>query len=152
MTGIVHPDVRFVAPDTLPWVEGGGMKLRVLRVDIDENIWVIENKFSPGFTAPGHKHTGKVDAFTLSGRWHYLEYLIDYEAGSYVYEPANSVHTLHVPADNSGETHVIFVMQGANLNLDADGNVESVTDAVSILAAYEYMCEAQGFGTPTVLR
>ena len=46
-------------------------------------------------------------------------------AGSFLYEPAGSVHTLTVLED---DTHVWFQMYGANLNLDADGNVESVFD------------------------
>jgi 2,4'-dihydroxyacetophenone dioxygenase len=33
-------------------------------------------------------------------------------------------------------------MYGVNLNLDADGNVESVSDGSS-LVAYEALCEAQ---------
>jgi len=35
--------------------------------------------------------------------------------------------------------------------LDADGNVESVTDGSSSLAGYLAMCEAQGLGRPDVL-
>jgi hypothetical protein len=69
-----------------------------------------------------------------------------------VYEPAFSTHQLHVPASNDGQTEVIFVMRGANLNLDDDGNVTSITDAEGTLAAYVALCEMQGFGTPAVLR
>ena len=39
-------------------------------------------------------------------------------AGSYLYEPAGSVHTLHVPATNTESTEVSFAIRGANLNLD----------------------------------
>ena len=46
-------------------------------------------------------------------------------AGSFLYEPAGSVHTLQCIED---DTHVWFQMYGANLNLDADGNIESVVD------------------------
>jgi hypothetical protein len=49
------------------------------------------------------------------------------------------------------DTRVLFHMYGANLNLDADGNVESVTDGPSTLAGYLAMCEAQGLGRPDVL-
>ena len=40
---------------------------------------------------------------------------------------------------------------GVNLNLDADGNVESVSDGAGSLAAYIALCEAQGFPPPNVL-
>ena len=43
-------------------------------------------------------------------------------------------------------------MYGANLNLDDDGNIESVTDAgAGTYAAYMALCEAQGYGRPNVL-
>ena len=44
-----------------------------------------------------------------------------------------------------------FQMYGANLNLDADGNVESVVDGALTLAAYYMLCEAEGLPRPTVL-
>ena len=55
--------------------------------------------------------------------------------GSYLYEPAGSIHTLHVPSSNTEDTEVCFVMNGANLNLNADGEVESVLDAGAMLEA-----------------
>ena len=73
-------------------------------------------------------------AFTQRGCWRYLEYPdVVNTAGSYLYEPAGSVHTLHVPDDNDGDTDVWFTIHGANLNLDAEGKVELVIDAHSIL-------------------
>ena len=44
-----------------------------------------------------------------------------------------------------------FHMYGSNLNLDADGNVESVADGATALKAYLGMCEAQGLPRPNVL-
>ena len=46
---------------------------------------------------------------------------------------------------------MFFAIWGANLNLDADGNVESVVDAGVILQAYYAMCEAAGFPKPDVV-
>lgn len=158
MTALDHnipsdADVRFVpADDGLPWAEFPGGKLRLLRVDLGIGEWVVQNVFDPGFTAPRHRHTGHVDAYTIRGTWQYREYGVDYGPGSYVYEPAFSTHTLHVPASNDGPTEVIFVMRGANLNLDDGDQVTSVTDAESTLAAYVALCEMQGLGTPPVIR
>ncbi len=72
-------------------------------------------------------------------------------AGSYLYEPAGSIHTLTVPETNTEETDVWFAIHGANLNLDADGNVESVVDGSLTLAAYYMLCEAEGLPRPGVL-
>ena len=69
-------------------------------------------------------------------------------AGSFLYEPAGSVHTLQCVEDN---THVWFQMYGANLNLDADGNIESAVDGALTLAAYYMLCEAEGLPRPNVL-
>ena len=146
-------DVRFVPSDgPCPWVDIPGGKMRLLRVNPDIGEWVVHNVFEPGFVAPRHKHTGHIDAYTVRGSWQYIEYGIPYGPGSYVYEPALSVHTLTVPADAAEDAEVIFVMRGANLNLDADDNIESISDAETVLAAYIWLCESQGLPAPTVLR
>ena len=84
----------------------------------------------------------------MSGAWKYKEYDYVNRAGSFLYEPANSVHTLQCIED---DTNVWFHMYGANLNLDADGNVESVTDGASALAGYYALCELAGIPRPNVL-
>lgn len=139
--------------DELPFVDLGNMELQLLQVDLATGIWVVRNKFEPGSMVQTHKHTGAVFAFTLAGSWHYLEYADDVNlAGSYLYEPAGSVHTLHVPESNSETTDVWFTIHGANLNLDGDGGVELVIDAHGILAFYRDMCAQQhGIDDPPVV-
>jgi 2,4'-dihydroxyacetophenone dioxygenase len=144
--------VRHVGDDDAPWVDTGiGVDLKVVRFDAMKGTWVIRNRFRPGVQLQIHRHTGPVDGFTLSGRWHYLEYDFFSTAGSYIYEPANSVHTLDVPQDNEVDTDVLFVIEGALLNLDPDGKVESYTDGPAILEAYFAMLEAAGEPRPNGL-
>jgi len=145
----VQPTAVHVAADELPFVDiGDGNQLKVLQVKEREGLWIVENIFQPGFEVPTHRHTGPVWGYTTSGAWKYKEYDYVNRAGSFLYEPAGSVHTLTcVEAD----TRVWFHMYGANLNLDADGNVESVTDGAGTLAAYYLLCEAQGLPRPNVL-
>ena len=144
--------VRHVGNDDAPWVDTGyGVELKVVRFDAMAGTWVIQNRFHPGTRLQIHRHTGPVDGFTLAGRWHYLEYDFYSTAGSYIYEPANSVHTLDVPADNEGLTDVLFVIEGALLNLDPDGKVESFTDGPAILEAYYALLEAEGKPRPNGL-
>ena len=96
----------------------------MLQVKAREGLWIVQNIFQPGFEVPTHRHTGPVWGYTTSGAWKYKEYDYVDRGVSFLYEPAGSVHTLTcVDAD----TEVWFHMYGANLNLDADGNVESVT-------------------------
>ena len=48
-----------------------------------------------------------------------------------------------MPDENDGLTDVWFAIYGANLNLDADGNVESVVDAGLVRDSYFALCEAE---------
>ena len=130
-----------------------GTRFQVLQVDLANGVWVVRSQFPAGITVQTHKHTGHVYAFTQKGRWHYLESPEAVNvAGSYLYEPAGSVHTLHVPADNAEVTDVWFTIHGANLNLDADGNVESVADAHGVLAFYRAACASEhGVDDPPVI-
>jgi quercetin dioxygenase-like cupin family protein len=137
---------------SLPFIDEGSFKLQLLHVNIESGLWVIRTRFAPGTTVQKHKHTGEIFAFTSSGSWFYKEYPEDINiAGSYLYEPAGSIHTLHVPDTNTEVTEVCFVMNGANLNLNGQGEVDSVLDAGGMLDVYLSLCDAQGLGTPTVL-
>jgi 2,4'-dihydroxyacetophenone dioxygenase len=139
-------DLPFI---TLP--DGTGLQL--LQADLAQGIWVVRNHFPPGTTVQTHKHTGHVYAFTQKGSWYYKETpdLVNLP-GSYLYEPAGSVHTLHVPDTNDDITDVWFTIYGANLNLDENGNVVFVVDAHSLLPYYRYMCAQQhGVENPPVV-
>ncbi|MGQ0805410.1 MAG: 2,4'-dihydroxyacetophenone dioxygenase family protein [Actinomycetota bacterium] len=143
------PTAVHVGADELPWADiGGGSKLKVLQVKEQEGLWIVANIFQAGYEVQKHRHTGPVWGYTVSGAWKYKEYEYVNRAGSFLYEPAGSVHTLQCIED---DTLVWFHMYGANLNLDAEGNVESVTDGAGTLAAYYALCEAEGLPRPNVL-
>ena len=137
-----------IGADDLPFVEIGGGKLRVLQVKRGEGLWIIENVFQKGYEVQTHRHTGPVFGYTTSGAWKYKEYDYVNRAGSFLYEPAWSVHTLQCLEDG---TRVWFQMYGANLNLDADGKVDSVADGPTTLEFYFAACEAQGLPRPSPL-
>jgi quercetin dioxygenase-like cupin family protein len=128
-----------------------GVQFQLVQANIASGYWVVRLRAAPGNTIQRHRHTGEVFAFTLAGSWKYLEYPEVNVAGSFLYEPAGSIHTLHVPATNTEVTDVWFVIHGANLNLDADGNVESVLDAGTALEIYRAQCAAAGLPKPDVL-
>jgi 2,4'-dihydroxyacetophenone dioxygenase len=143
------PTAIHVGTDELPFVDiGGGSKLKVIQVKEREGLWIVENIFQAGYEVQKHRHTGPVWGYTSSGAWKYKEYDYVNRAGSFLYEPAGSVHTLQCIEHN---TRVWFHMYGVNLNLDADGNVESIIDAGGILQAYYMMCEAEGLPRPDVV-
>lgn len=130
----------------LPWVDlGDGSRMQLLHVDLNQGLWVVRTRFAPGYAVQTHYHTGPVFAVTASGSWHYKEYP-DYvnTAGSYLFEPAHSVHTLLVPESNTEETEVWFAIYGANVNIDEQGEVVGMVDAQRILQAYREGCAAMG--------
>jgi len=143
------PTAVHLGQDEIPFVDmGGGNLLRVLQVREKESLWIIENVFQSGFEVPTHRHTGPVWGYTSSGAWKYKEYAYVNRAHSFLYEPANSVHTLQCIED---DTRVWFHMYGVNLNLDADGDIESVSDGPGTLAFYLALCEQQRIDRPPVL-
>jgi 2,4'-dihydroxyacetophenone dioxygenase len=147
------PRVEHRAESELPFVPiGDGQHLQLLQVDLDQGLWVVRTRFEAGNTIPRHRHTGAVLAFTITGSWHYLEYPeVVNTAGSYLFEPAGSVHTLHVPESNDTMTDVWFAIYGANLNLADDDSVELVIDAPGILAYYQAMAAEMGVSNPPVI-
>ena len=65
-------------------------------------------------------------------------------AGSYLYEPPGSVHTLYVPADNLETTETLTVVYGQTEYLGPNGEIVAITNSASNLAAYFEACEASG--------
>ena len=152
MTTLEVPKALHRGESELPFVDlGDGTELQLLQVDVEAGLWVIRSRFAPGTLVPTHKHTGEVFAFTLAGSWKYVEYPEVNVAGSYLYEPAGSIHTLMVPEENDVVTDVWFAIYGANLNLGADGNVEMVIDASLVRDTYFALCEANGYDRPNVI-
>jgi 2,4'-dihydroxyacetophenone dioxygenase len=137
-----------VITDTL----GPGVHVKPLRLDLEEGCWVVLAIFSPGTQLPVHYHTGIVDAYTLSGRWYYVEYPDQPQtAGSYMFEPCGSVHTLTCPATNTEDTVVLFRIEGANVNFTEDGQLHSILDATSIQHLLTQLTEARGLDQPNYL-
>ncbi len=146
------PEAFVVATDDLPfaddWSGFKGVRLKLLLADIEGGKFVVRIKFAPGTQLPPHKHTGEVHAFTLAGEWHYLEYkdAPPSKAGSYLYEPPGSTHTLKVADHNTGETDVIFVVYGAMLHMNEAGEIVVVGDAESHLRDWPEAIRKQGGG------
>ena len=139
---------RVVKHGDIPWVPMGtldsGVEMKLLRVGKEDDVCTFMNRFQPGFQAPKHLHLGEVHAYTFEGCWHYLEYDWVSEAGDYVYEPPDTIHTLHVPEDNPGVTIALFtVAKGMDLYDDA-GNVFMTQDNQGLEALYRLGLELKG--------
>ena len=146
---MMEPEAVHLGKDDLPYVDiGDGSQLRVLQVKPKEGLWIVENIFQAGYEVDTHKHTGPVWGYTRSGAWKYKEYEYVNRAGSFLYEPAGSLHTLQCIED---DTQVWFQMYGSNINLDAEGNITSVVDGAMTLEFYLAMCADLGLAKPNVL-
>lgn len=131
---------------------GDGVHFKPLRLDLENGEWVVLATFAPGARIPLHYHTGTVDAWTISGSWHYYEYADQPQtAGSYLYEPGASVHTLVCPASNTEDTVVLFRVSGANVNFTDDGQFHSILDAALIAHLTGLLATEQNVGTVTYI-
>ena len=122
-----------------------GAIFQLLQVDLNQNLWVLRTRLRPGYQIATHYHTGQVFGVTLSGEWFYKEFPDNVnKPGSYLYQPAHSVHTLSVAGDASEDAVIWFAIWGSELNMDDDGKVVNMLDAKSIVAVYRAMCKAEG--------
>jgi len=144
---------QLVRDEDLPWAEApDGTAIKLQHVDLNSNLWISMTRLPPGARVVTHYHTGHVYAVTLQGRWFYEESPEEVsEAGSYLFEPAGSRHTLCTPADVEGDTVVWFAVFGANINLGEDGEVLSVVDAHAALEMYETYCDALGLDCSSLI-
>jgi 2,4'-dihydroxyacetophenone dioxygenase len=150
----IIPESFHSASDELPWADNWagdpGIKLKLLMADIEGGRYAVRMLFAPGLKVAPHKHSGEIHAFTFDGEWAYLEYpeSPSNRAGSYLFEPPGSTHTLKVADDVDGYTDVLFVMYGAMLHLGPSGELLGVTDAESVLREYPQLLREQGKPVP----
>lgn len=141
-----------VYKDAVPGVPG--IDVQPLMLDTHRGIWVLRVLFHPGVTLPTHYHTGTVHLWTLSGRWHYLEYPDEPQtAGCYLFEPGSSVHTFVTPADNTEVTETLMYVEGSNINFDTgSGEYVGMLDANSITLMLEHLINERGLEPARYIR
>ncbi|HEX7856291.1 MAG TPA: 2,4'-dihydroxyacetophenone dioxygenase family protein [Sphingobium sp.] len=132
---------------------GPGVSFQPLYLDPEVGLWTVMGIFAPGAELPAHLHTGAVHGYTFSGSWIYKEYPDQVQvAGSYLYEPASSYHTFHVPETNTEDTVVLFIVYGANVGFTEDGKFHSILDALTVRKLAEQWAENNGGGAVSYLK
>lgn len=140
------------AHDEIPFVElRPGLHAQLVHVNLDTGLWVIRNRVEPGVRSQRHRHLGTVYAFTIAGNWRYLEYPDICGPGSYLFEPAGSIHTQYVLDTNTGLTDIWFAVFGDNEDIDEEGNVIGRYGAGVMLERYLGKCEAAGLPRPNIV-
>lgn len=126
---------------------GPGVSFQPLFIDPELGIWTVMGIFAPGAKLPTHLHTGGVHGYTLKGSWVYTEYPDQVQVpGSYLYEPASSMHTFYVPDTNTEDTVVLFIVNGANIGFTDEGQFHSVLDAITV----QKLAEQWALANPSV--
>jgi quercetin dioxygenase-like cupin family protein len=126
---------------------GPGVHFKPLRLDVEAGEWVILGTFAPGVRLPLHYHTGAAEVYTLAGSWNYVEYPDQVQTvGSYLFEPAGSVHTLVVPESNTEDTVLFIRVEGSNVNFTDDGQFHSILDATMFRHLTDTLSQEQGLG------
>lgn len=144
------PDATSIARFAdIPWATlAPGIEMKVMRIGEGTERYTVMNRFAPGTLLPKHHHHGAVHAFTISGRWGYLEYDWVAEAGDYIFEEVGTVHTLKVPDDAAQDAVVSFVIDKGMDFLDDDGNVIHTETADSIVEMYFACLDNEGTARP----
>lgn len=150
------PEALHIDTESRPYARdfgAPGVNLQLLHADIESGTFAVRIRFAPGVQLPPHHHSGVVYAYTLAGSWHYLEYADSPHsvAGSYLFEPPGSIHTLKVSNDVEELTDVVFIITGAMLILDDKGHVVQVLDAASHINDWADALRAQGDPVPSLI-
>lgn len=101
-------------------------------------------KALPGTVVPKHYHVSTVQGYTLQGTWRYLEHDWIASPGSFIFEPSGEAHTLVVPDDATEPMITLFVVSGALVFIDDEGNFAAYEDGFSILALAREHYRSQG--------
>lgn len=134
-----------VDTDALPWVDIGiGILFKVLSVNDSTGAHAMLTRYPPGTQLPPHRHSGNVFAYTIQGRWRYLEHDFVAGPGFIAHEMANSCHTLKVLDDNTEDMILLTYMTGDLITYDDQGNIWAIDDAQTQLTNYLRMAKEQG--------
>lgn len=98
-----------------------------------------------------HYHPHEVFAYTISGKWGYLEHDWTATAGDFVYETAGEGHTL-VAYDHPEPMRAIFIVSGPLIWLDENGQPDGYFDVHQYAAMCRAHYDAVGLGAGMIDR
>jgi quercetin dioxygenase-like cupin family protein len=139
ITQLGLPD-RAIDGDQIPWVpQSDRVWMKPLRFDLTNGRWINLLKISGGGKVSRHRHSGgSVMAYTIEGRWRYLERTWEAKPGTLIWEPPGDIHTLVV--DNAPHTVTLFAVEGVIQYLDDDDHVYYQDDVFTKLDRYRSYC------------
>jgi len=143
---IFMPGVLDLDADERLWVpQADGVWFKPLVLSVSQGFYINLLRVRNAGVLSRHRHNGPVHAFTLRGRWHYLEHEWEASPNSYAFEPPGETHTLVVP-DDVPEMITLFHVTGGYVYVDPDGVALGYEDVFTKLAAARRHYEAIGLG------
>jgi quercetin dioxygenase-like cupin family protein len=134
------------APDERLWVpQAEGVDFRPLLMNVSQGYFVNILRVRKAGVLSRHRHAGPVHAFTLKGRWQYLEHDWVANAGDYAFEPPGEVHTLIVPEDVQ-EMRTLFHVTGGYTYVDPYGEALAYEDVFTKIEAMRAHFDGVGLG------
>ncbi len=118
---------------------------RPLILNVSQGYYVNLLRVRKAGVLSRHRHSGPVQAFTLRGKWRYLEHDWVATAGDFAFEPPGETHTLVVP-DDVDEMITLFHVTGGYTYVDPYGKALGYEDVFTKLAALRTHYERIGLG------
>jgi 2,4'-dihydroxyacetophenone dioxygenase len=132
--------------DERDWVpQSADVAFRPLILSVSQGFYVNILRVRRAGVLSRHRHSGPVHAFTLRGRWHYLEHDWISSEGDYAFEPPGETHTLVVP-ENVVEMATLFHVTGGYTYVDPQGAALGYEDVFTKLENARRHYERIGLG------
>ena len=132
--------------DERDWVpQSADVAFKPLVLSVSQGYYVNILRVRASGVLSRHRHSGPVHAFTLRGRWHYLEHDWVASAGDYAFEPPGETHTLVVP-DGISEMATLFHVTGGYTYVDPFGKALGYEDVFTKLENVRRHYERIGLG------
>ncbi|MGL6236041.1 MAG: 2,4'-dihydroxyacetophenone dioxygenase family protein [Segniliparus sp.] len=122
---------------------------RPLWINVKDNTWCDVLWAKEAGLVNRHYHPHEVFAYTISGKWGYLEQEWTATAGSFVYETPGEGHTL-VAYESDEQMRGIFIVKGPLIWLDEDGNSTGHFDVHDYLALVREHYDKVGLGADLI--
>lgn len=142
---IATDDERYYVPF------GENVRVRPLHIAPEKNRWCGLMTCKGAGLVNRHYHPHEVFAYTISGKWGYLEHDWVASAGDFVYETPGSGHTL-VVHESDQPMRTLFVVHGPLIWLDEHGKTTGYFDVHDYLAMCRAHYEQVGLGREAVDR
>lgn len=122
---------------------------RPLWISPSQNKWADILMAKSAGLVNRHYHPHEVFAYTISGKWRYLEHDWIATAGSFVYETPGEGHTL-VAYEHEDPMRAFFIVKGPLIWLDEDGNPDGYFDVHDYIKLCKDHYEKVGIGAEFV--